>query len=716
MSIFSRTVFIISFFILFFPCISIAKAEDTTPVITIVYPPKNAVIRASSTFIIGNTNPQASLKINGKDAKVSQNGAFAEVVPLIEGTNNISLESDLSGSKATLTRLITRPQGPVVLSDKIPEIDESSILPNKNLTLTTGDTVEVKFRATSAKTFCPNQDGVVAPLKASFSIGTEIVPMSEDAITKGLYSGAYKIKPTDNFDKQNITVYLETEGTKVEKVAPAVISTIGSNFSVIGKVITDKAVVREKPDPNLDRLSPMIGGTIVSVNGENGDYYRIKLSDNKTVWMLKKDVEISSLADYPPISDLSKMKVYSDKDNIYLVIPLEYCTPVLIKNIAPNKLELNIYGLKKNTLPFEEQTIKNVISLTYSQKENNSAKMIISTNYKHLWGYDYFFKNKNLIIQITKEPQINTARPLQNISIAIDPGHGGSELGSVGPTCVAEKDINLKISKYLQQELISAGAKVSMTRCDDIDTEIYSRVDIANQNNALILLSIHNNALPDGQDPNKEHGTSAYYYHLQAASLAQLITQNLSSDLTLKNNGTQRRSFVLTRPTKPLSVLVEVAFMINPQEYARLVTDDFQKAVAKSIKKSLEAFLKPETVTKSTSAPAIKPEIKPVATIKPVDKSAAKPALKSATVTNKPQQQTVKPPVKSLEKVKPVVKPTNPTTKPIAKSMPLSPTTKKAVTPAAKPLTNQVKPSIRPTVNANTKPAVKKQFPKGYLF
>jgi hypothetical protein len=139
---------------------------------------------------------------------------------LIEGTNNISLESDLSGSKATLTRLITRPQGPVVLSDKIPEIDESSILPNKNLTLTTGDTVEVKFRATSAKTFCPNQDGVVAPLKASFSIGTEIVPMSEDAITKGLYSGAYKIKRQTILTSKISLFIWKQKGQRSKKLPP----------------------------------------------------------------------------------------------------------------------------------------------------------------------------------------------------------------------------------------------------------------------------------------------------------------------------------------------------------------------------------------------------------------------------------------------------------------------------------------------------------------
>ena len=130
-----------------------------------------------------------------------------------------------------------------------------------------------------------------------------------------------------------------------------------------------------------------------------------------------------------------------------------------------------------------------------------------------------------------------------------------------------------------------------MTRSQDVEAALSSRVNTANDNKALLLISLHNNALPDGQNPYITHGTSAYYYHPQSFGLAQKIQKNLVADLGLMNNGIHRQSFALTRPTKPISVLVEIAYMINPDEYSKLLDDNFRKDVAKSIKKSLDQYM-----------------------------------------------------------------------------------------------------------------------------
>ncbi|MDD3150084.1 MAG: N-acetylmuramoyl-L-alanine amidase [Candidatus Gastranaerophilales bacterium] len=176
----------------------------------------------------------------------------------------------------------------------------------------------------------------------------------------------------------------------------------------------------------------------------------------------------------------------------------------------------------------------------------------------------------------------------------MDPGHGGnktlSDIGAIGPTGIPEKEINLKIANYLKQELEKAGAKVIMTRQSDVSVDLYDRPTIARQNNADVLLSIHNNALPDGKNPYREHGTSVYYYHSHSEKLAQIMQKNLLEDLNLKNNGIHKMSFVLTRPTEPISLLIEVGFMIHPDEYTLLLTTAFQQKTAFSIKKGLEEF------------------------------------------------------------------------------------------------------------------------------
>jgi len=218
-------------------------------------------------------------------------------------------------------------------------------------------------------------------------------------------------------------------------------------------------------------------------------------------------------------------------------------------------------------------------------------KVEISFKTGQLWGYDYYSEKDALVLKLRNPPVINPKNPLLGLIIAIDPGHGGDEKGAVGPTNIPEKDINLTISKFLKQELENFGAKVIMTRAEDVFTDLYERPETAKQNNAVILLSIHNNSLPAGKDPYTEHGTSTYYYHLQSADLAASIKDRLIKDLNLNDLGVFKRSFVLTRPFEQLSVLIEVAFMINPDEYTCLLNPEFQKQSASAIRKGIEEFL-----------------------------------------------------------------------------------------------------------------------------
>ena len=97
--------------------------------------------------------------------------------------------------------------------------------------------------------------------------------------------------------------------------------------------------------------------------------------------------------------------------------------------------------------------------------------------------------------------------------------------------------------------------------------------------------------MPYTKDPYKEHGTEAHYYNENAKLLGEIIKFNLANDLNIKDNGNRKSSFALNRETNPVSVLIEVAYMINPEEYMMLKNEAFRKNVAKSIKKSLEEYI-----------------------------------------------------------------------------------------------------------------------------
>ena len=131
-----------------------------------------------------------------------------------------------------------------------------------------------------------------------------------------------------------------------------------------------------------------------------------------------------------------------------------------------------------------------------------------------------------------------------------------------------------------------------MTREKDNYVDLYDRVAFAQNKKADILVSIHNNALPDGQNPYITHGTETYYYQPQAIPLAQAVQKNLLLQNGFNDLGVKKGSLVLTRPTNPVSILVEVGFMINPDEYAALLLPENQEKYAIGIKNGIVEYFK----------------------------------------------------------------------------------------------------------------------------
>lgn len=548
--------------------------------VIVVYPKVTDKVNADSTFLVGSTKPGSNLSINGIKTKVYPLGSFVKVVPLKNGTNTFILKSTIKDKTSKLKYKVYRIPKKNTLPGSPLRILKNTITPKKNLLYKPGDVIKVKFQGSTGH-------------YAYFKIRNKSVPMRELSKTEakigGIYEGFYEIKPDDKFNSTKIEVILKSKKGYVKKVANGKITTMPANKFLLARCLNDKTVARE--EPGGDRVSPLPKNAIVLINGAEGSYFRIELTKQKNIWVKKKDLTVISKGFSQPASDLSKIDIYSDKKNIYLALPMDYKLPVQVEQTAYDQLRVDVYGSK---FKFEDVNYKDheIKELKIFQAQKNKLSLLIKPNFKQIWGYDYYYKNDELIIQFKKAPKIDKQNPLNGIVIALDPGHGGCERGAIGPTNIPEKQINLEISNYLKTELEASGAKVILTRTKDIRVPIYNRPELAKNKEVDLLLSIHNNALPDGQDPYKKHGASNYYYHLQAEPLATDIQKQLVRQLKLRDAGVYKRSFALTRPTIPISVLVECAYMIHPEEYEMLVRPYFQKQIAKAIKDGVENFLR----------------------------------------------------------------------------------------------------------------------------
>jgi N-acetylmuramoyl-L-alanine amidase len=154
-----------------------------------------------------------------------------------------------------------------------------------------------------------------------------------------------------------------------------------------------------------------------------------------------------------------------------------------------------------------------------------------------------------------------------------------------------EAEANLAVALRLQHLLEAEGARVLMTRTSDVPLDLWPRVAIAERADADVLVSIHNNALPDGVDPFAHNGTSVYYNHPRSIPLARAIQSELLKALRLRDLGIGRGDLALVRGTWMPSVLTEGLFIMVPDQEAALRSPQGQELYARAVLAGLRKFL-----------------------------------------------------------------------------------------------------------------------------
>lgn len=167
--------------------------------------------------------------------------------------------------------------------------------------------------------------------------------------------------------------------------------------------------------------------------------------------------------------------------------------------------------------------------------------------------------------------------------ILIDAGHGGIDGGAKGKTGTIEKDLNLEISKKLQEKLKDEGYTVYMTREDDIElnkkkvTDLDLRCKMKKETNCDVFISIHQNKF----NSEKCFGAQVWYAdNEKSGTIAQLIQESLK-EKTGDNNkriakAAKKQYKILRDGYDGASVIVECGFLSNYNEEKRLKTEEHQ--------------------------------------------------------------------------------------------------------------------------------------------
>ena len=226
------------------------------------------------------------------------------------------------------------------------------------------------------------------------------------------------------------------------------------------------------------------------------------------------------------------------------------------------------------------------------------------------------------------------ARPLRDLVIAVDAGHGGQDVGAVGPSGSYEKDIVLAVARELARLIDrQPGMRAALTRDGDYFLPLRTRMDRARAKRADLFISVHADAVYD----RRVQGSSVYVLSQSGASseaakwlaatenaadlvggvslddkdrmlksvlldLSQAASLDASTDLgsavlrSLRGVGRvhhtrlQHAGFMVLKSPDIPSILVETAFISNPIEEKRLRSEAYRQQLARSIFNGVVAF------------------------------------------------------------------------------------------------------------------------------
>ena len=184
------------------------------------------------------------------------------------------------------------------------------------------------------------------------------------------------------------------------------------------KTAYDGVPLRETPvDEGINRIAHYQKGVLLTADGEQNGFYRIVLGKNSFG--------------------------YIRKENTIATEPFEFASILSYKRVKDKNFEIFEFITDKKA-PFSIHEGKSLVLNFYNiqDHENGVFSFSVPVN-KPLLGYSGSYEGDKFILKIRKTPKISKSQPLKNITITIDAGHGGKELGAIGCLGDYEKDINL---------------------------------------------------------------------------------------------------------------------------------------------------------------------------------------------------------------------------------------------------------------------------------
>jgi N-acetylmuramoyl-L-alanine amidase len=334
-------------------------------------------------------------------------------------------------------------------------------------------------------------------------------------------------------------------------------------------------------DDNLNAKTPLVAGTTFRITGERGDFYI--LADDTAVFK----ANVNRLEEQIPEYSLSGGEITAQRDSISVSF-----------NVTDNPLYEVILDDRKAAL---------IIYADTDQSELNPVEPYVSEIIKTVQEsaiiYEFMFEQKPVGYMVGfADDKINVRFRFPPVSLSealvlLDAGHGGSDPGAVGPPGELgsmEKDFNLYVAQTAQDYLRQRGVRVVLIRNTDDFVQIMDRVEYFGFE-PDISVSVHTNSMPLGADFSSRTGPLMFYtldLSEQAADdMIGIILSETGNVYDGEGLPHRRQNFAMARYTGAPSMLFEMGFICNPEEYEILLDTAYLDKMGEALGRSVEGYL-----------------------------------------------------------------------------------------------------------------------------
>ncbi|MEW6192706.1 MAG: SH3 domain-containing protein [Bacillota bacterium] len=375
-------------------------------------------------------------------------------------------------------------------------------------------------------------------------------------------------------------------------------------------VTGDYANLYSGPGTNYAKVGEASPGTQLAVIEQSGDWYKVRLQTGSEMWINRSSTRpVSGAVSQVPVSrtrDEDGLIGFDAKESGPVTeIGFTFVRPVdaqVSLSAVPPRLVVEIAGLPSGELGKGWDFDSGIVSRVYAEwvrEEPPVARVVLDLKTSGAVSYQTLSSPDKRVLKLRL-----AAGPLYAVSgrvIVLDPGHGGSDPGALGPSGLQEKDFNLDVALLTAEELRGRGAQVFLTREADQYVDLYARTAKANSLGAAVFVSIHGNAAESPRLASLKAGTSTYWYapaddpvlgfqREKRELLARCLQKSLVDKLGRKDLGLFTANFVVLRTATMPAALVEVAFVSNPEEEGLMRADWFRQAAARALVEGLEDY------------------------------------------------------------------------------------------------------------------------------